>query len=87
MSYSNQPSISRWMPGVGDTEFDPDEKIIIHCGDRTITIRPCDPKSERGPDGPYPYIEVEAPNGKTGFPLSSKEKFDVMFDDLWRLSQ
>lgn len=78
LSYSDQPSIVVEEDGVK-----------IRCGDKVITIRPCGPKSERGPDGDYPYIEVEstARPSKTGFPLSSKQKFEVLYDDLWRLSQ
>jgi len=85
--FSDQPSIVRWMPGPGEVDFDYTEKIIIRCGDRTITIRPCTPLSEKGPDGSYPYIELMDLRGeKKEFTLSSKEKFEALFNDLEELT-
>ena len=54
----------------------------IRCEDRVITVKPCGPGSETGPDGSFPYIELEDGEEKKAFALSSKRRFDSMFDDL-----
>ena len=58
--------------------------IQLRCGDRVITIRPCGPGSEQGPDGPFPFIALE--DGESvpkRFAVSSKSEFNKIFEDLW----
>lgn len=57
----------------------------IRCEDRVIIIRPCGPGSETGPDGSFPFIELE--DGEESVPkrfaVSTRSEFNKMFEDLW----
>ena len=59
--------------------------IEIHSGERTIIVRSA--SGESGPNGPYPFIDIEDPLSLKGFCLSSEADFDRFFKAMDGLYQ